>query len=83
MIIKTHDGLEIELEEDDIRRWFMAVPLEQAQDTFRVVEGIIQMRTEAQPARKRRKDAGTKRETVVGNSGTLYDEPLDLRELGK
>ena len=83
MTITTTDGLTIELEEYDIRRWFMAVELAQAQDTFRVVEGIIQARSEAQPVRKRRRDAGTKRETAVGNSGTLYDEPVDLRELGK
>jgi hypothetical protein len=74
MIIKTQDGLEIELEEYDIRRWFVAVPLEQAQDTFRVVEGIIQMRTEAKPARKPRRDAGVSKTPPLA---------LDLRELNK
>jgi hypothetical protein len=52
------DGM---LEELDIRHWFCAVDLEQALDTFRVVEGILQARQEAQPKRKRRSDAGTKK----------------------
>lgn len=50
-----------ELPEYDIRRWFMIVDLEQARDTFRVVEGILEMRQTAQPKRKRRSDAGAKR----------------------
>ena len=53
------------LEEWDVRKWFCAVDLEQAEDTFRVVEGILQARREAQPVvkqRKRRSDAGVSRE---------------------
>jgi hypothetical protein len=51
------------IEEFDIRLWFVKTDLEQALDTFRVVEGILQARQEAQPARKRRRDAGVKRAT--------------------
>ena len=61
MTIETKDGLTIELDEYDVRRWFMAVDLEQAQDTFRVVEGIIETRQAMQPKRARRKDAGKPR----------------------
>jgi len=49
------------IEEMDIRQWFMRVDLEQAKDTFRVVEGIIQTRELFQPTRKRRSDAGKPR----------------------
>jgi hypothetical protein len=49
------------LEEFDIRHWFCSVDLEQAMDTFRVVEGILQARQEAQPKRKKRSDAGQQR----------------------
>lgn len=47
----------------DVRRWFMAVPLEQAVDTFRVVGGIIEARVELElePKRKRRSDSGKAR----------------------
>lgn len=69
MVIKTVDGLDIELEESDIRAWFKAVELDQAQDTFRVVEGILEMRAEAQPKRKRRSDAGTSREQIKLTEG--------------
>lgn len=61
MTITTKEGLTIELDEYEIRRWFMAAELEQARDTFRVVEGIIETRMEMQPKRARRSDAGTKR----------------------
>ena len=47
------------LDEMDIRQWFKTVDIEQARDTFRVVEGILEMRG---TGRKRRKDAGAKRE---------------------
>lgn len=75
MTITTKDGLTIELDEWQIRRWFMAAPIEEARDTFRVVEGIIETRTEMQPKRQRRSDAGKPR--------TASDQVLDLRELGK
>jgi hypothetical protein len=55
---KEHLG---SIEEIDIRMWFMKVDLEQAQDTFRVVEGIIQTREQFQPKRKKRSDAGQSR----------------------
>jgi hypothetical protein len=55
-----------EIDERDVRLWFMKTDLEQAEDTFRVVEGIIETRKEFQPKRKKRSDAGTKK--------------LDLRE---
>jgi hypothetical protein len=51
-----------EIDERDIRVWFMKTDLEQAQDTFRVVEGIIQTREQFQPKRKKRSDAGQTRE---------------------
>ena len=54
-----------EIEEYDIRMWFCKTELVQAEDTFRVVDGILQARREAQPAvkqRKRRSDAGVSRE---------------------
>lgn len=74
MTITTKDGLAIDLDEHEIRRWFMAADLEQARDTFRVVEGIIETRTEMQPKRKRRSDAGQPH---------TEEQALDLRELGK
>lgn len=75
MIIKTADDLEIELDEYDVRRWFMAVDLSQAVDTMNVVRGIVETRQSMQPKRKRRSDAGTTR--VVG------EQTLDLREPSK
>lgn len=50
-----------DIAEWDIRQWFKTVDLEQASDTFRVVEGILEMRREAQPKRKKRSDAGSER----------------------
>jgi hypothetical protein len=50
-----------EIDERDVRLWFMKTDLEQAEDTFRVVEGIIETRKEFQPKRKKRSDAGTQR----------------------
>ena len=50
------------LEEHDVRIWFMKTELEQAEDTFRVVQGIIETRKQFQPKRKRRSDAGVKRD---------------------
>lgn len=50
-----------EIDERDVRIWFCKTELVQALDTFRVVEGILQARREAQPPAKRRKkrrDAG-------------------------
>jgi hypothetical protein len=52
-----------ELDEMDVRQWFKTVDLAQARDTFRVVEGILEMREASKPKRVRRKDAGTKRIT--------------------
>jgi hypothetical protein len=50
-----------EIDERDVRLWFMKTDLEQAEDTFRVVEGIIETRKEFQPKRKKRSDAGQQR----------------------
>ncbi len=47
-----------DIDEMDVRLWFMKTELEQAEDTFRVVEGILQTRKEYQPTRKKRSDAG-------------------------
>lgn len=53
----------------------MAVEMEQAVDTHRAVMVIIETRMALGPKRKRRCDAGKpKTTTVVGNSGTLYEE---------
>ena len=60
------------IEEWDIRKWFCSVEFEQAEDTFRVVEGILQARREAQPVakqRKRRSDAGLKRRHTEEQGG--------------
>lgn len=60
-----------EMDEMDVRNWFARVPLEQARDTYRVVEGILQVRMEAQPlnrsrtGRAVRKDAGAPRVPVT------------------
>ena len=69
-----------EIDERDIRLWFMKTDLEQAEDTFRVVEGIIETRKEFQPKRKQRADKGTKRINLKEEQerdGT-YEQP-DLR----
>lgn len=66
-----------DIEEYDIRLWFVKTDIEQAEDTFRVVKGILQARREAQPVkkeRKRRKDAGLSRVAV---------EPGGTRQTGK
>jgi hypothetical protein len=55
--VKVGTGDGYEMDERDVRLWFMKTELEQAEDTFRVVEGIIQTRKEFQPKRKRRSDA--------------------------
>ena len=65
MQIQTKDGLIIELDEYDVRRWFMAADLEQARDTFRVVEGIIEMRMALHPKRKPRSDKGQSRSDIL------------------
>lgn len=59
------------MDEMDIRQWFKTVDLDQAQDTFRVVEGILEMRKDAQPKRKRRSDAGRPRRGTSGDEGLL------------
>jgi hypothetical protein len=60
-----------ELDEYEIRRWFKTVDLEQARDTFRVVEGILEMRAVAK--RARRKDAGKPRDAGPAAEG-LFDK---------
>jgi len=53
------------MDEMDVRMWFAKIPLEQARDTYRVVEGILQVRMEAQPEprkRKKRSDSGLSRD---------------------
>ena len=62
-------------DEFDIRKWFMTVDLEQAKDTYRVIEGIIQTREEYQPKRKKRSDAGKSRNES--------QELIDLKEIAK
>jgi len=59
------------MDEYDVRRWFMTADLEQAQDTFRVVEGILQAREYGTPKRKRRSDAGQPR--LFGAPGHAHD----------
>lgn len=61
------------LDERAIRLWFMQTDLEQAEDTFRVVEGIIETRKEFQPKRKKRSDAGQPR----GNEANLNLREID------
>jgi|HubBroStandDraft_3_1064219.scaffolds.fasta_scaffold373351_2 hypothetical protein len=63
-----------EIDERDVRIWFMKADLDQAKDTFRVIEGIIQTREEYQPKRKKRSDAGKSRDG---------QEVIDLKEIGK
>lgn len=59
MTIETKDGFFIDLEEYDIRRWFMATPLDEAKDTLNVVTGIVDARKQIEPKRNRRSGAGT------------------------
>lgn len=50
------------IDEMDVREWFKTADIEQARDTFRVVEGILEMRAErSATGRRRRKDAGKPR----------------------
>jgi hypothetical protein len=63
------------IDEYEIRQWFMTVDLEQARDTFRVVEGILQTREQFQPKRKKRSDAGKSRNES--------QELIDLKEITK
>ncbi len=58
-----------EMDERDVRVWFMKTDLVQAKDTFRVVQGIIETREAFEPKRKKRSDAGQAR--------------IDLKEPGK
>jgi hypothetical protein len=64
-----------ELDERDVRVWFMKADLTQARDTFRVVEGILQTREQFQPKRKKRSDAGKSRNDS--------QELIDLKEITK
>ena len=54
-----------EIDEQDIRRWFLCVDLEQAHDTWNVCGGIIDARRMAAPKRARRKDAGKPRASAA------------------
>lgn len=57
-----------DIDERDVRIWFCKTELAQALDTFRVCEGILQARQEAQPPvkqRKKRSDAGQARKALV------------------
>lgn len=65
----------LNIEEYDIRMWFMQTDLTQAMDTFRVVGGIIEARVYAaeQPKRKKRSDAGKPRPGTAGAEG-LFDK---------
>jgi hypothetical protein len=49
------------IDEYDVRAWFKTVEPSQAEDTFHVVEGILEARAMSQPKRKRRADAGQSR----------------------
>lgn len=60
-----------EIDERDVRMWFMKTELAQARDTFRVVEGIIETREAFEPKRKRRSDAGQSRDKDPGSQGLL------------
>lgn len=53
-----------ELDERDVRLWFMKTELAQAEDTFRVVEGILETRRAFEPKRKKRSDAGVPRDHI-------------------
>jgi hypothetical protein len=50
-----------ELAEEHVREWFMKVNVEQARDTLKVCEGIVDARLTMKPKRVRRKDAGKPR----------------------
>ena len=59
------------IEEIDIRAWFCTVDLDQAEDTYRVVEGILLGRRAGVPAKKTRSDKGKSRkangqESLIG-----------------
>jgi hypothetical protein len=73
--VKQGEGQAVEIEEDHIREWFMRVDVEQARDTLKVCEGIVDTRLTMQPKRKRRSDAGQPR--------NAEQQAIDLRELGK
>jgi hypothetical protein len=70
--IKTDLAQAEDIEEYDIRVWFIKTDLAQAEDTYRVITGILEARREAQPTRKRRKDAGKSKQGR-----------MELREPGK
>lgn len=64
-----------EIDERDIRLWFMKTDLVQAEDTFRVVEGIIETRKEFQPKRKKRSDSGESRTTKPATDALNFGKP--------
>jgi hypothetical protein len=65
------------IDEDNIRLWFYTVDLEQAEDTYRVVDGILQGRRAGVPARKKRADAGKPRKN--GSQLDPFDEPKEYQ----
>jgi hypothetical protein len=69
----TIASVSAEIDEDDIRRWFHCVDLQQAADMLNVCEGIVEARSLMAPKRARRKDAGKPRN----------EQTLDLREPAK
>jgi len=74
------DRTKSEMEEYDIRQWFMRTDLTQAADTLRVCQGIIETREALAPKCKKRSDAGTKKLDLreqQENDGT-YEKP-DIR----
>jgi hypothetical protein len=73
-----------EMDERDVRTWFMKVDLAQARDTYRVVEGILETREQFQPKRKQRSDKGKVRTSGSDvNGGEFEQQPIDLREIAK
>lgn len=66
-----------QVDEFDIRRWFSIQGIEDAADTLRVCEGIVEGRQAEAPKRRRRSDAGTKRPAAAA------EQTLDLREVAR
>jgi hypothetical protein len=76
-----------EIDEQDIRRWFACVDVEQARDTLNVCRGIMDNRLLAPPKRQRRSDAGKPRPStqaqLIREETERDAEQIDLRELGR
>lgn len=58
-----------EIDEREIRLWFMKTELAQAVDTLNVCQGIIETRKEFQPTRKKRSDAGKSKQIELKEPG--------------